>query len=88
MKYLGWKAHEGHPVHNFMVGDQEILVEDIRKDSESDNYLKYAYLRNEDGSFVQIGIMADTVYNFLRGFEINDLLIHLSNRSDILNAML
>lgn len=87
LKYLGWKAHEGHPVHNFMVGDQEILVEDIRKDSESDNYLKYAYLRNEDGSFVQIGIMADTVYNFLRGFEINDLLIHLSNRSDILNAM-
>ena len=26
LKYLGWKAHEGHPVHNFMVSDQEILV--------------------------------------------------------------
>ena len=45
-KYLGWKAYEGHPVHDFFISDQTILVEDnIRKDTESNNYLKYAYLK-------------------------------------------
>ena len=85
--YLGWKAYEGHPVHDFMVSDHKLLVEEIRKDSESDNYYKYAYIKNEDGTFVQIGILADTINNFLRDFEIHDLMASLSNRDDIVNVL-
>lgn len=86
-KYLGWIAEEGHPVHNFMISDKKLFVEEIRKDSESDNYYKYAYIKNEDGTFIQIGILADTINTFLRGFEIHDIMNSLSDRDDIINVL-
>ncbi|NLA85537.1 MAG: hypothetical protein GX854_13735 [Clostridiales bacterium] len=69
-RYLGWKAYEGHPVFDFYKGDKTVLVDDIRKDTESDEYYKYAYIKNEDGSFIQIGILSDTIQSFLQRFEI------------------
>ena len=86
-KYLGWKAYEGHPVHDFILSDQKILVEDIRKDSESDNYLKYAYYKNDDGTFLQVGILAETVNRFLQRFEIYELMDSFSSRTDVMNVM-
>lgn len=41
-KYVGWKVYAGHPVDRFMKSGLKYLVEDIRKDSESDNFYKYA----------------------------------------------
>lgn len=29
-KYIGWKAYEGHPVYDFMNGDEEIIEKEIR----------------------------------------------------------
>jgi len=55
--YLGWAAEPGHPVHNFMISGAHSLVEDIRRDSESDRYYKYAYVRLDDGRFVQLALM-------------------------------
>ena len=69
-KYIGWKAYPGHPVHDFMISDEQILVEDIRRDSESDIYYKYAYFQVADGSFVQIGVLAEEVQEFLGKFEL------------------
>jgi diguanylate cyclase (GGDEF)-like protein len=68
--YLGWAAEPGHPVHNFMISGAHSLVEDIRRDSESDRYYKYAYVRLDDGRFVQLGIDADLVQGFLSSFEL------------------
>jgi hypothetical protein len=42
-KYIGWKAYEGHPVYDFMVSSDDLLIEDIRPDSESGINYKYAY---------------------------------------------
>ncbi len=86
-RYLGWKAYEGHPVFDFYKGDKTVLVDDIRKDTESDEYYKYAYIKNEDGSFIQIGILSDTIQSFLQRFEIKELLNTLSNRSDIYDVV-
>lgn len=69
-EYLGWEAPPGHPVHEFMVSGLASLVEDIRRDSESDRYYKYAYLRLADERFVQLGIGADFVQGFLSSFEL------------------
>ena len=79
-KYLGWKASEGHPVHNFMKSNLRFLIEDIRRDTESDNYLKYAYLKNDDGTFIQIGILADTIQSFIRRFEYFELVESISQK--------
>lgn len=73
-EYLGWEALPGHPVYDFMISGAESLVEGIRKDSESDRYFKYAYVRLDDGRFVQLGISADSVRSFLSAFELEKAL--------------
>ncbi|MDD2499007.1 MAG: hypothetical protein PHY90_12900, partial [Desulfitobacteriaceae bacterium] len=73
-EYLGWKAYEEHPVYDFMISNSRSLVEDIRQDTESGVYYKYAYLKLFDGHFVQIGVLADKIQNFLGAFEMHQLL--------------
>ena len=82
-KYIGWKAYPGHPVHDFMISDEQILVEDIRRDSESDIYYKYVYFQVADGSFVQIGVLAEDVREFLGRFELDRLIDDMSDRENI-----
>lgn len=82
-KYIGWRAYEGHPVYEFMNSDRELFVEDIRKDTESDLYYKYAYIKNQDGSFIQIGALAEYVHELRGRFEYQQLLSALYTRSDI-----
>lgn len=78
-RYLGWRAESGHPVHNFMQSESQSHVDEIRRDTESDNYLKYAYwLLNETGRFLQIGVHADTIYDFLGKFEMQHLLAEIA----------
>lgn len=60
-EYIGWKVIEGHAVDDFMKSNQKEFFEEIRKDTYSDSYFKYGYIKAEDGSFVQIGINADIV---------------------------
>lgn len=68
-EYIGWKAEEGHPVYKFMKSHDDYLVEDIRKDTESDKYYKYAYSRLSNGEFVQVGILADKIYDLTKRFS-------------------
>ncbi len=82
-RYIGWQATEGTPVYDFMMGDEDILIEDIRKDTESEIYYKYGYIRNEDGSFLQIGILADKVFKLLESFRLQNQLIDMAKDSDI-----
>ncbi|MGB4351801.1 MAG: bifunctional diguanylate cyclase/phosphodiesterase [Tissierellaceae bacterium] len=82
-KYIGWKAEEGHPVYDFMIGNDEILIEDIRRDSESNLYYKYAYIKNPDGTFIQIGILAEKVYDLLAQFRLQNILDEMAKGGDI-----
>jgi len=84
--YVGWKPESGHPVHDFMVSDKEILMEDIRKDTESDNYNKYGYLRNDDGSFIQVGIRANNVRELTSSFSYQTLVEKLEKNEQIIYA--
>lgn len=77
-EYLGWLANPGHPVHDFMVSGLTVYVEDIRPDSESGEYYKYGYLRLEDGRFIQLGVHANLIENFLAPFEVERLLNEIS----------
>ncbi|MFN2339915.1 MAG: methyl-accepting chemotaxis protein [Halanaerobium sp.] len=84
--YVGWKPETGHPVHDFMVSDQKILMEDIRKDTESDNYNKYGYLRNDDGTFIQVGIRANNVRELTDSFSYQTLVEKLEKNDQIIYA--
>jgi len=57
-----------------MKSGKESFVEEIRPDSESGIYLKYGYYRLKDGSFIQIGVLAENIYRFLNHFDIKNIL--------------
>ncbi|MFH5836253.1 EAL domain-containing protein [Proteiniclasticum sp. C24MP] len=73
-EYIGWKAEEGHPVHDFMNSGKTFHVEEVRKDSESDRKYKYSYTRLSDGRFFQVGVSAESIEGFLNDFEMKQLL--------------
>ncbi len=78
--YLGWRAEEGHPVHSFMYSGKKSHVDEIRKDSESERYLKYAYWRLDDTSrFLQLGVLAERIHEFLGRFEVEHLLAEITS---------
>lgn len=78
-KYLGWTALEGHPIYDFMVSSNNELIEEVRQDSESGAFLKYGYLKSDDGSFVQVGIIADRVHDLTERSGYQKLLKNLSD---------
>ncbi|MDS0526670.1 methyl-accepting chemotaxis protein [Clostridium sp. SHJSY1] len=84
--YVGWKPDNGHPVMNFAKSGKEQLVEEIRKESESDNYNKYAYMRFPDGSFVQIGIRANAVQKLTDSFNYQTLAENLAKKEGFVSA--
>ncbi|MBF7096239.1 EAL domain-containing protein [Alkalibacter mobilis] len=85
-EFIGWTAYEGHPVNRFLTGDQESIVEDIRKDSETGIFYKYAYFRAEDNTFVQVGIYANKIQDFLKSFEIQKLIDEINMDGLIVEA--
>lgn len=51
--FIGLQADEGHPVYDFMISNQTMLVENVRPDTESGLYYKFGYVKDETGGFVQ-----------------------------------
>ncbi|MGM0523356.1 MAG: putative bifunctional diguanylate cyclase/phosphodiesterase [Bacillota bacterium] len=82
-EYVGWTAPVDHPVYNFMISDKDFLIEDIRKDSESDRYYKYAYLRQDDKHFLQIGILAENMQDLLKSFEVDEMIDDITATTDV-----
>lgn len=80
---IGWKVYENHPVYAFMMGNQTTLVEDIRRDTEDGLLYKFGYVKNADGSFLQLGILAEHIHEVLADFEITNLVHNISDRSDV-----
>lgn len=81
--YVGWKAEEGDPVHNFIKSGKAESMDEIRADTVSGDYYKFAYYRLPGGEFVQIGISAGDFKKFLGSFEITTLLDELNENPDI-----
>jgi diguanylate cyclase (GGDEF)-like protein len=78
---VGWKAYEGHPVHDFMMGKQISSIDDIRQDVITGNYYKYGYFKVSADGFVQIGVKAEKMYDFLGSFEMLPLLNEMQDAS-------
>jgi diguanylate cyclase (GGDEF)-like protein len=81
--FVGWKVYEGHPIDAFMKSDDRTMVEDIRRDAISGVYKKYAYIKNDDGSFIQIGERAEVVHELVSQFEFQRLVDIIASKDDI-----
>ncbi len=81
--FIGWKAYEGHPVYDFMKSGEVSRVGNIRQDTETGVFYKYGYFRKDEGGFVQIGVLAEKISQFLGRFEVEKLLLDMSEDKDI-----
>ena len=78
LDYVDWAVPEEHPLRTVINGADEIM-EDVRKDMNSDNYYKYGAVRNQNGDFIQVGISANTVTELTEKFSYQSLVEELSN---------
>lgn len=85
--YIGWKASEGDPIHNFMVSGKDEFMEEVRKSTEDDQHFKFGYIRNNDGTFVQVGVTADTVQEFTDHFSYQRLVESLAAKENVVYAV-
>lgn len=85
-KYIGWVAEPGHPVHDFMISGNSSHIDQIRPDSESGELFKYGYYRLGNGYFVQTGIKALRVQEFLGSFNTQKLLDQMHSDGHVLKA--
>lgn len=85
--YVGWKPDENHPAYKFMKSTDSTYIEDIRKDSESDRFIQYGYVKSPDGSFVQLGISADKIMEITDKFSYQSLVTNLASSEDVVYAL-
>lgn len=86
-QYLGWQAPADHPVAVFARSNDQIFLEEIRKDVESDNYYKYGYLKGPGGELVQVGILANQVQALTDKFSIQNLVEELGSTGEAVYAL-
>ena len=86
--YLGVKIPAGHPAEIFARSTKNEMMEEVRKDTESDNYRKYGYIKSSDGSFIQVGINANEVESLTKKFNYQTLVEKLAQGENIVNVRL
>lgn len=83
----GWVMEPGHPLTALFEGNETLLMEDIRKDTVSEDYFKYGAFKNPDGSIVQTGIKANGITELTTEFSIQSLVEDLASTEEIYYAL-
>src|SRR5690606_36065685 len=74
--FIGWQAQPSDPIHDFMISGLDFYVEDIRKSTEDDLHYKFVYIRDTDGSFIQVGINAEIISQLIYHYEYQSIIEH------------
>ncbi len=85
-RFIGWKATGGHLAYSFLQSGSDSLLEDMRLDSSSGNYYKYGYFKGRSGCMVQIGVLAQTINDFLGSFDTKRMLREMEADPNIASA--
>ncbi|PKL00317.1 MAG: hypothetical protein CVV56_06985 [Tenericutes bacterium HGW-Tenericutes-1] len=80
--YIGWQAQVGDPIYDFMTSGETIRIEDIRKSTDEDNYYKFAYLKANDGYFIQVGVRAEYVLELTAPYEYQNVIEDIVIQND------
>ncbi len=85
--YLGWVPTQDHPLYDFMLGSDSELMEDVREDTEFGNLVKYGAIKDtQNGTFVQVGIIADAVQELTDEFSYERLINEIAEHEGIVYA--
>lgn len=85
--HIGWIPKNSHPIYALIKSGENEKIEDIRKDSETEDYLKYGYIKSPSGAFAQVGIIASKVYELTESFSYQTLLEEIAADEEITYAL-
>lgn len=85
--HIGWIPKNSHPIYALIKSGENEKIEDIRKDSETEDYLKYGYIKSPSGAFAQVGIIASKVYELTESFSYQTLLEEIAADEEIAYAL-
>ncbi|MBB6630943.1 methyl-accepting chemotaxis protein [Clostridium algidicarnis] len=71
---IGVSFDKDHLYYPVLKGDQNFLIENIRKSRETGDYYKYGCVRTADGGIIQLGIAANNIQKLTDDLEIQTLL--------------
>lgn len=85
--YVGWKTYEGHPAYFFMHSNLSSIMEKSRPDSVSGEPYKFGYVRRDEETFVQIGVLDENLDRFTKQFELQNLIQDIVEKQDVDQAI-
>lgn len=85
---LGWKPETGHILNEFMASGDKEMIEDTSQSCITGEYIKYANLKNSDGSMICIGLPADEIYELIEEYSYQGIVDDLILNKDIAYAMI
>jgi len=86
---VGWTPSEGDPIYNFMHSGLDVYVEEIRRGTEDDRHYKFIYIRAEDDFFIQVGCLADVIYDLTQQYEYQNAINQfIENNPELLYALI
>lgn len=72
--FIGWQAKEGDPIFNFMRSGLTSFHEEVRKGTDTDDWYKFSYFKDPDGSFVQVGYFLENYLLHLENYELQTII--------------
>ncbi|MBS3991033.1 MAG: EAL domain-containing protein [Erysipelothrix sp.] len=81
--FIGWQAKEGDPIFNFMQSDLTSFHEEIRKGTDNDEWYKFSYFKDPDGSFVQVGYYLENYLLDMKDFELQTIIENEFEKSSV-----
>lgn len=86
-EFIGFVPSLEHPVMKFVESYERSYVEDIRVNAVDGLYYKFGYIKREDGTIIQVGVLAENIHKFTNRFEIQQLIDNIVTRDGILDAL-
>ncbi|MCT4509425.1 MAG: methyl-accepting chemotaxis protein [Tepidibacter sp.] len=84
---IGYKYPDTHVVKILLDGNQDKVIEDIRKSEVSGDYYKYGATRLANGGIVQVGIMANDIEEMQKSMNIQAKVDDIAEQDNIVFAV-
>jgi methyl-accepting chemotaxis protein len=84
---LGYMYKNGDETYKILKGGKNVVMEDMRKSTKSDNYYKYGAVKNSDGGIIQIGVLANKVQSLTAKMQPQNIVNNLAKNKSVVYAL-
>ncbi|MEY8000650.1 methyl-accepting chemotaxis protein [Clostridium sp. Mt-5] len=84
---LGYVYKQGDSAYQILNGGKNVVMEDMRKSTKSNNYYKYGCIKNTDGGIIQIGILANKIQSLTSKMQPQNIVNTLTKDKSIIYAL-